>query len=89
MAFNLYEASRDTGIFRPFRNAQGNDTFVMLGPIIPMKAMAITMFGNPSTKSIKRDSQRSIRGVENPAKPPMTIPMAPGPCNANDGESNP
>ena len=52
-------------------------TFGMLGPMIPMNAMAITIFGNPNTKSIKRDSQRSIRGVENPAKLPMTIPMAP------------
>ena len=52
-------------------------TFVMLGPIIPMKAMAITMFGNPSTKSIKRDNQRSMLGVENPANPPIAIPMAP------------
>ena len=49
----------------------------MLGPIIPMKAMAITMFGNPSTKSIKRDNQRSMLGVENPANPPIAIPMAP------------
>ena len=49
----------------------------MLGPMIPMKAMAITIFGNPSTKSIKRDNQRSIRGVENPANPPITIPIAP------------
>ena len=62
-------------------------TSVMLGPIIPMKAMAITMFGNPSTKSIKRDNQRSMLGVENPANPPIAIPMAP--INANDGESNP
>ena len=42
-----------------------------------MKAMAITMFGNPSTKSIKRDNQRSMLGVENPANPPIAIPMAP------------
>ena len=52
-------------------------TFVMLGPMIPTKAMAMTMFGKPSTKSIKRDNQRSTRGVENPANPPITIPMAP------------
>ena len=52
-------------------------TFVMLGPMMPMKAMAITIFGNPSTKSINRDSQRSTRGVEKPASPPITMPIAP------------
>ena len=52
-------------------------TFIMLGPIIPIKAMAITIFGKPNTKSIKRDNQRSMLGVENPANPPIAIPMAP------------
>ena len=51
-------------------------TFVMLGPIIPMKAMAITMSETLVPINQAR-YQRSMLGVENPANPPIAIPMAP------------
>ena len=71
------EAPRDARIFRPFGNAQRDDHIRYTWPHDTDKAMAITIFGNPSTKSINRDSQRSMRGVENPASLPITMPIAP------------
>ena len=46
--------------------------------MIPMKAngdhhVRETLVPN----RLKRDNQRSMRGVENPANPPIAIPMAP------------